>query len=258
MATSLFGDMIFGPVKSRRLGRSLGVNLLPVDGKLCNFDCIYCECGWTDRPDKPLRFNGREAIASALEARLHAMSEAGEKLDVITFAGNGEPTMHPHFAEIVDDTVALRDRFFPSAGVAVLSNATMIGRDSVRKALEKVDRAILKIDSAFPETIRIVNGPRFDYSLDKVIEWMNRFKGDIVVQTMFLRGEKDGAVIDNTTDEEVSAWLDVLDRVKPSQVMIYSIDRDTPYDRLVKVEGDELERIAEKVRTRGYRCDHTV
>ncbi len=134
----------------------------------------------------------------------------------------------------------------------------MIGRDSVRKALEKVDRAILKIDSAFPETIRIVNGPRFDYSLDKVIEWMNRFEGDIVVQTMFLRGEKDGAVIDNTTDEEVSAWLDVLDRVKPSQVMIYSIDRDTPYDRLVKVEGDELERIAEKVRARGYRCDHTV
>ncbi|MDE6482553.1 MAG: radical SAM protein [Rikenellaceae bacterium] len=254
----LFGDMVFGPVKSRRLGRSLGVNLLPVDGKLCNFDCIYCECGWTDAPDKPLRFNDRGVIAEALEARLRAMSEAGEGLDVITFAGNGEPTMHPHFAEIVDDTVALRDRLFPSAKVAVLSNATMIGRESVRKALERVDRAILKIDSAFPETIRIVNGPRFDYSLDKVIEWMNRFEGDIVVQTMFLRGEKDGIVIDNTTDEEVSAWLDVLDRVRPSQVMIYSIDRATPHDRLAKVSGDELERIAERVRARGYRCDHTV
>ncbi len=258
MATSLFGDMIFGPVKSRRLGRSLGVNLLPTDGKLCNFDCIYCECGWTDRPGTPLRFNDRAAVAAALEARLMAMSEAGEELDVITFAGNGEPTMHPQFAEIVDDTVALRDRFYPAAGVAVLSNATMIGRESVRKALQKVDRAILKIDSALPETIKIMNAPRFDYSLDEVISHMNRFDGDIVVQTMFLRGEKEGMVIDNTTDEEVSAWLDVLDRVRPSQVMIYSIDRDTPYDRLAKVEGDELERIAEKVRARGYRCDHTV
>jgi len=250
--------MIFGPVKSRRLGRSLGVNLLPTDGKLCNFDCIYCECDWTEHPGTPFRFNDRAAISAALEARLKAMSEAGEELDAITFAGNGEPTMHPQFADIVDDTVALRDRFYPAAEVAVLSNATMIGRDSVREALQKVDRAILKIDSALPETIKIMNAPRFDYSLDEVIERMNRFEGDIVVQTMFLRGEKDGVIIDNTTDEEVSAWLDVLDRVKPSQVMIYSIDRDTPCDRLTKVDGDELERIAEKVRARGYRCDHTV
>lgn len=258
MATSLFGDIIFGPVKSRRLGSSLGVNLLPVDGKLCNFNCIYCECGWTEHKGQKLRYNDRDTVRQELEKRLAIMREEGQELDVITFAGNGEPTMHPCFAEIIDDTLAVRDRLFPSAKVAVLSNATMIGREDVRHALERVDRAILKIDSALEETIKAVNEPLFDYSLDKVIDGMRRFHGELIVQTMFLRGEKDGRIIDNTTDEEVSAWLDVLDRVRPWLVMIYSIDRDTPHDRLSKVSAQELSAIAQKVRQRGYVCEHTV
>lgn len=258
MSTILFGDIVFGPIKSRRLGRSLGVNLLPLEAKLCNFNCIYCECGWTGVGDKSkMRYNPREEVSKALEKRLSEMRASGEELDVITFAGNGEPTMHPHFAEIIDDVTALRNTYFPSAKIAVLSNATMLGRENVRKALEKVDKAILKIDSGIPETIKVVDAPLFDYSLEDVISNMNAFKGDIIIQTMFLRGEKDGYRIDNTTDAEVEAWLNVLDRIKPSLVMLYSLDRETPYDKLSKVSGDELEAIAAKASARGYECEFT-
>ena len=255
MATSLFGDMIFGPVKSRRLGRSLGVNLLPVDGKLCNFDCIYCECGWTDRPDKPLRFNGREAIASALEARLRAMSEAGEKLDVITFAGNGEPTMHPDFEGVIDDTIALRDRLCPAAKISVLSNATQLHREEVCRALDRVDNNILKLDSAFDRTVRRMNRPQQPaYTVAATVERLKRFSGRFILQTMFLRGECEGVRVDNTTEEEVSAWLRLIGQIRPSRVMIYSLDRDTPCQTLEKVSKEELSRIAARVEALGIPC----
>ena len=255
MSTILFGDIIFGPVKSRRLGVSLGVNLLPTYAKLCNFDCIYCECGWTEnRSHRKLEFNEKEAVIGGLRERLSKMKSEGAPLDVITFAGNGEPTMHPDFAEIIDRTVALRDEFFPNVKVAVLSNATMIGKPEIRKALEKVDRAILKIDSAFPETIRLINGPRFDYSLDKVVENMKLFHNEVIVQTMFLRGEYKGERVDNTTEKEVSAWLEVLKEIAPKQVMIYSIDRETPADSLEKVSCEDMETIAGKVRNLGMEC----
>lgn len=254
MATQLFNEIIFGPIKSRRLGVSLGVNLLPSNGKLCNFDCIYCECGWTEKSEEKLRYTPKEQVVVSLGERLRSMKKSEEHLDVITFAGNGEPTMHPDFGYIVDATIELRNEIFPEAKVAVLSNATQLSKKSVLEALEKVDRAILKIDSAIKSTIQIVNQPRFDYSLENIIKQMQGFRGEVIIQTMFLHGEYNGQFIDNTSDEEVSAWIDVLKRVKPSLVMIYSLDRDTPVSTIEKVTLDEMNRIAELVREAGFDC----
>ena len=248
MATKLFTDIIVGPIVSRRLGISLGVNLLPTNGKLCNFNCVYCECGWTLKSSEKLQFNPKEIVLEQLENKLFDWKAKGETLDVITFAGNGEPTMHPDFAEIIDATMALRDKYFPNVKVAVLSNATLLDRESVRSALEKVDRAILKIDSAFDETIKLIDAPQGSYSLRKVMNAMKKFRGEIIIQTMFLRGSYEGQIIDNTTKVEVDAWLDVLDEINPSQVMIYTIDRDTPLETLSKVSYEEMCEIAERVK----------
>ena len=248
----LFGDVIFGPIQSRRLGLSLGVNLLPTAAKLCNFNCLYCECGWNGQTrGGEKKFHDRKEVARLLEAKLREMSAAGKCPDVITFSGNGEPTIHPDFEAIIDDTIALRDALCPSARVSVLSNATMIGRPEVRRALEKVDNNILKLDSAFDETVRLVDNPAGAYSIRETVENMKLFGGRLIVQTMFLRGEHDGKTVDNTTEREVSAWLELVREIAPRSVMIYTIDRATPEKNLVKVPVDELQAIAERVRALG-------
>lgn len=253
MPTFLFHDIIFGPVHSRRLGLSLGVNLLPTEAKLCNFNCIYCECGWNGQGSK-LRFNKREDIKRLLGEKLREMAAAGTPPDVITFAGNGEPTMHPHFEQIIDDTLRLRDELCPSAKVSVLSNATMIGRESVRRALERVDNNILKLDSAFDETVRLVDNPPADYTVAETVRLMKLFEGRMILQTMFLRGECDGKRIDNTTDREVNAWLDLVKEINPREVMAYTLDRDTPLSTLEKVSVEDLKKIATKVEALGIPC----
>lgn len=255
MATFLFDKIVFGPIKSRRLGISLGVNLLSPIGKLCNFDCIYCECGWnSESKGKKLRYADTAQTINELQEKLQAMHKAGEKLDVITFAGNGEPTMHPNFSEIIDRTLESRDSYFPEAKIAVLSNATMLGKEEVREALKKVDRAILKIDSALESTINIINQPNFNYSLREVVDNIKLFHGEIIIQTMFLRGNYNGSQIDNTTEKEVAAWLETIKEINPKLVMIYSIDRDTPAQNLQKVSFDDLEKIATFVRENGIDC----
>lgn len=254
MATQLFEDVVFGPIKSRRLGISLGVNLMPENGKLCNFDCIYCECGWNGKSEFKLRYTPKERVEVELGERLRAMKKNDEKLDVITFAGNGEPTLHPDFAEIIDTTILLRNELYPEAKIAVLSNATQITKQKVRGALEKVDRAILKIDSAIEKTINIVNQPQYHYSLRAVIDGMKEFKGEVIIQTMFLHGEYNEEFIDNTSCEEVDAWLEVLKEINPSLVMIYSLDRDTPVSTIEKVTLEEMNVIAEKVKKLGIEC----
>lgn len=254
----LFDKVIFGPIKSRRLGVSLGVNLLPPTAKVCNFNCIYCECGWNTRDRKP-PLNSREEVAEALRAKLTEMAAAGECPDVITFAGNGEPTIHPQFEAIIDDTLALRDELCPSARVSVLSNATMLHRPDVCRALAKVDNNILKLDSAFDATARIMNGPQQpDYSVERVAERIASFEGQAVVQTMFLRGEVNGVQIDNTTAEEVDAWVAMVERIRPRQVMIYTIDRATPAPDLHKVSREELTSIAARIEALGIPCSVSV
>ena len=251
----LFTDIIYGPVHSRRLGISLGVNLLPLHSKLCNFDCIYCECGWNkdNRAERPL-FNSRDDIRIALHATLERMKAEGALPDVITFAGNGEPTIHPEFEGIIEDTIALRDKFAPQAKVSVLSNATQLHREDVRRALRKVDNPILKLDSAIEETAQLINKPCGNYSVKRVVEQLSAFGKEFVLQTMFLRGEYNGTPIDNTTENELLAWAAVVDHLRPRSVMVYSIDRATPCKTIEKVSREELEKIAERVRALGIEC----
>ena len=227
--TSLFHDIIFGPVHSRRLGLSLGVNLLPTESKLCSFDCIYCECGWNAEHPGARRFNTREDVRTQLATTLRRMVADGTPPDVITFAGNGEPTMH--------------------------SNATQLHRDGVRRALRSVDNNILKLDSAFDATARLINNPQSPvYSVRRVVDQMKGFDGHLTVQTMFLRGEFDRQRVDNTTEEEVAAWLRLIGEIRPRQVMVYSLDRDTPCRTLEKVPREELQAIATRVEALGIPC----
>lgn len=252
--TALYNDIIFGPIHSRRLGLSLGVNLLPVESKLCSFDCIYCECGWNADHRGQRRFNAREDVRTHLHDTLQRMVGEGTPPDVITFAGNGEPTMHPDFEAIIDDTIALRDELCPEAKVSVLSNATQIGRASVREALLKVDNNILKLDSAFDATVRLMNNPAGNYSVAEVVRNMKLFEGKLIVQTMFLRGSYREQSIDNTTDDEVAAWLRLIAEISPRQVMVYSLDRDTPCKSIERISHDELQAIATRVEALGIKC----
>lgn len=242
---------IFGPIHSRRLGVSLGINLMPDDGKVCNFDCIYCECGLNADFKAKHRRPTREEVAAALEEKLKDMQANGPAPDVLTFAGNGEPSAHPHFPEIIDDTLALRDKYFPKARVSVLTNATLIERPKVFEALRKVDNNILKLDTTDEKYIRLVDRPAGAYNVKSLIEKMKEYNGTCIIQSMFLKGKYEGTDVDNTSDEYVLPWLDALEYISPRQVMIYTIDRDTPGPDLQKATHEELDRIAALVRARG-------
>lgn len=255
MATFLFDEIIFGPVKSRRLGVSLGINLLPTKSKFCNFNCIYCECGWTKDSDKPTTsLPDRKTVYMALEKKLSEMKAGNEPPDVITYAGNGEPTLHPEFTGIIDDSITLRDRYFPKAKIAVLSNATTIKNEAIKAALLRVDKNILKLDSAFDSTVKTHNQPKGTPDTAELIDTLASFNGKVIIQTLFLRGTFNGKAVDNTTPAEMSAWLDALKKIKPSEVMIYTISRDTPEGgQLTKVPPRELHEIAAMVEKLGIK-----
>jgi wyosine [tRNA(Phe)-imidazoG37] synthetase (radical SAM superfamily) len=255
MPTFLFDEIIFGPVKSRRLGVSLGINLSPVNRKLCNFDCIYCECGRTVKgKEKRVALPSREAVFGALDMKLATMKKKGEAPDVITYAGNGEPTMHPDFPGIIDDSIELRNKYFPQAKIAVLSNSTAITKPAIKEALLKIDQNILKLDSALDETIRIHNQPNKKIRADELIKNLQQFGGKVIIQTLFLRGTSGGRTIDNTTPEEIGAWLKAIEKIKPEEVMIYTISRDTPEGGdLRKVPVADLKHIASLVSKLGIR-----
>jgi len=253
MATFLFDKIIFGPVKSRRLGISLGINLLPTNIKVCTFNCIYCECGFTPKEFKEkIRLPKRKEIQKKLESKLQEMITEKQLPDVITFAGNGEPTLHKEFAGIIDDTIKLRDRLAPNARIAVLSNATMLYKKSVFDALLKIKDNIQKLDSAFEETVKLLDCPNGSFSLNNIIEQLIAFKGKVIIQTMFVRGTFKGKDVDNTTEKEVSAWLELIKKVNPRQVMIYTIERDTPVNTLEKVSLKQLNFIAKRVKEIGF------
>lgn len=254
MATFLFDEIIFGPVQSRRLGVSLGVNLLPVNVKVCSFDCIYCECGFTPKKyHEKAVLPTRQEVKQKLEEKLHKMAADGQKPDVITFAGNGEPTLHPEFVGIIDDTIELRNQLASNARIAVLSNATMLHKPDVFNALLKVEDNIQKLDSAFEETVELLDCPRGNFNLQKVVEQLKSFNGKVTIQTLFVKGEFKGQTFDNTTEKEISAWLELLQKIQPEQVMIYTIARDTPIDTLKKISPEKLDAIAAKVEKAGFR-----
>lgn len=254
MATIIYPSPIFGPVHSRRLGLSLGINLLPADGKVCSFDCIYCECGFNEdhRPSLPLPTPAE--VAEALERKLKQMATDGQRPDVLTFAGNGEPTCHPKFAEIIDNTILLRDRYCPQAKVSVLSNSTMIHRPEVHQALMRVDNNILKLDTVSPSYIKKVDHPAGTYDVRQVVERMKTFEGHLVIQTIFMRGEAAGESVDNTGEEYVAPWLEAVKEIAPRQVMVYTIDRETPTKGLLKATPQQLDGIKERVEALGIPC----
>ncbi|MDE6266999.1 MAG: radical SAM protein [Muribaculaceae bacterium] len=222
---------------------------MPDDGKVCSFDCLYCEAGFNAQGRGTTGLPPRDKVRLMLQEKLADMKQKGENLDVITFSGNGEPTLHPEFDGIVTDTIELRDKFFPNVKISVLSNSTRLGNPSVVEALKKVDNNILKLDSALDRTVRIIDRPTSpSYSVAKVVNNMKKFNGDCIIQTMFLRGEHEGKIIDNTTDEEVDALIELYKEIKPREVMIYSIDRKTPAEHLRKISREDLERIADKIR----------
>ena len=244
----LFDSIVYGPIRSRRLGVSLGVNLMPTTAKLCTFDCVYCECGWNQPVSHP-QLPTREQVRDALEYQLSTLDV---QPDVITFSGNGEPTLHPDFLGIIQDTCALRDQYCPNAKVSVLSNSTQLGRKDVVEALLLCDNRILKLDSAIDTTMQLIDKPVNQHlTVAQIVQWLSLFEGNFTLQTCFLRGEYEGRVIDNTTPEELSAWYQIVDILHPKQVMIYVIDRATPLQTLSKVPTEEMEAIAAPLREKG-------
>ena len=243
-----FDEIVFGPIRSRRLGSSLGVNVLPTKGKLCNFDCIYCECGWNKDGMSDKRFPRLAEVKEALQRKLEALSQEGTEVDSITFSGNGEPTLNPDFAAIVDATVSLRDRFYPSAKISVLSNATMLGREDVFDALRKVDNPILKVDASSDELIAKINKPLGAYSLEKVIDRLKTFDGDFVLQTMFLHSDE----FATHSAEALKKWIEIVRQVRPREVMVYTIDRETPDKSLRKCSVEEMAEFVRPLVEEGF------
>lgn len=244
----LFHSTVFGPIHSRRLGTSLGINLGPDDGKVCSFDCVYCEAGYNAQGKGSTGLPPREKVKTQLMEKLKKMKEDRENLDVITFSGNGEPTLHPDFPQILDDVLALRNEYFPNAKVSVLTNSTKIFTPAVAEALKKADNNILKLDSAIEETMQLIDCPSSpSFTVEKVVNGLKQFSGTGIIQTMILRGEHEGKKIDNTTPQELEALIKAYNEIKPREIMIYSLDRSTPEEKLVKVERPELEEIGKKI-----------
>ena len=254
MSTVIYPSPIFGPVHSRRLGISLGINLLPADGKVCSFDCIYCECGSNADHRPTLPMPTRELVAQKLEEKLQQMTTDGQLPDVLTFAGNGEPTCHPHFPKIIDDTIRLRNQYCPKAKVSVLSNSTMIHRQQVHDALMRVDNNILKLDTVNMIYINKVDRPNGIYDVQTIIDRMKAFNGHIIIQTMFMRGDYNGENVDNTGEAFVAPWLEAVKAIKPQQVMVYTIDRETPAQGLLKASHEQLDNIRDRVIAMGIPC----
>ena len=252
--TIIYPSPIFGPIHSRRLGVSLGINLLPGDGKCCSFDCIYCECGFNGDFVPKQKMPTRESVREALENQLIKMQKEGPAPDVLTFAGNGEPTLHPHFPEIIEDTIALRNQYFPNAQVSVLTNATQILRQPVFDALCKVDNNICKLDTISADYIQHIDRPNGNYDVQKIIEKLKEFGNRCIIQTMFMKGEHEGKSADNTSEAFVQPWLDTVKAIQPSKVMIYTIDRETPAHGLKKASPEVLDKIGERVRELGIEC----
>ena len=244
-------ETVFGPIHSRRLGRSLGINLLPTRGKICNFDCIYCECGWNRDGRGDAVIPSAAKVRSALEDRLTELMLDGTSLDSITFSGDGEPTLNPEFPRIIEDTLFLRDAYAPSAKVSVLSNATRAHVPEIFEALRKVDNPILKIDAPSDALIAKINQPAPGYELARVIEALERFEGNFILQTLFLRSRD----FDSASPEVLDGWMAIVRHLKPRQVMVYTIDRPTPEKDLKAYSAAQMRSLVQPLIDEGFDID---
>lgn len=248
----LFQSIAYGPIHSRRLGTSLGMELMPLEQKLCTFNCVYCECGWNEKVSHP-QLPTREAVHEALETKLRDLQKEGVALDVITFSGNGEPTLHPDFHAIIKDSCSLRDHYYPKAKVSVLSNSTQLGRPDVVEALKLCDNRILKLDAATDEMMRRIDMPvDANLTVATIMDWLKQFHGDFILQTCFLKGTHNGRILDNTTSSELNAWYRAVETLQPKQIMMYVIDRKTPEEHLEKIPREQMEAIAAPLIAKGF------
>lgn len=252
----LFPEIVFGPIKSRRFGKSLGVNLLPAEAKFCSFDCVYCECGLNAQTTgKKKILPTLDEIQVAMEKKFIELAENGIIPDSITFAGNGEPTLHPEFAGIIEETIHLRNAYLPESEITVLTNGTQVKKAEVAQALSLIENNVLKLDAGTNELFHLINRPVSRLHLDEVIDYYSRFEGTSIIQTMFLRGRVNDDVIDNTTDAEITLWLEHIKKIKPEWVMIYVIDRIPPFSTLEKIDKATMKKIAAQVETAGFKAD---
>jgi wyosine [tRNA(Phe)-imidazoG37] synthetase (radical SAM superfamily) len=251
MGTFLFQDIVFGPVKSRRLGCSLGVNLLPTEQKICNFNCIYCECGWSSSSKGTKKLPDAKTVQAFLERKFIEMKEEKNTPDVITFAGNGEPTLHPDFPIIIEDTILLRNQYFPGTDIAVLSNGSNIDKPEIFHALQRIEKNILKLDAGSEAMCELINKPAKPFNLQDKVSKLQQFEENLIIQSMFLKGTVDGVFFDNSEEDEVNKWLDYIEQIKPASVMIYTIDRVTPHPGLEKISPTRLREIADRVNALG-------
>lgn len=242
-------ETVFGPIRSRRLGNSLGINLLPVGGKICNFDCIYCECGWNRDGRGDSRIPVAAEVRSALETRLSECMLEDVRIDSITFSGDGEPTLNPDFARIVDDTLALRDIYYPDAKVSVLSNATRVNVPGVAAALRKVDNPILKIDAPTTELAALINKPAPGYDVSDIVSGLAAFEGQFILQTMFLKSDD----FDSSSPEVLEGWMDIVRKLRPREIMVYTIDRPTPQEGLRKFSVDQMRQLVQPLVDEGFK-----
>ena len=244
-------ETVFGPIFSRRLGSSLGINLLPEKGKICNFDCIYCECGWNRDGRNDTVLPTAAKVRADLERKLIEVgsrrSEVGT-VDSITFSGDGEPTINPEFPQIIDDTLRLRDQYYPQAKVSVLSNATRVHLPEIFNALRKVDNPIMKIDAPTNELVEKINMPAPGYDIHRVIEALKQFEGNFVLQTCMLRGNG----FDSSSPEVVGPMMDIVRLLKPREWMVYTIDRATPMQGLQKFSPQEMKALVQPVIDEGF------
>lgn len=248
----LWESIAFGPIRSRRLGNSLGINLLPIVKKICSFDCVYCECGWTlDSKMDTSGFFSLEEVNQAIETKLIQCQQGKIPIDSITFSGNGEPTLHPDFLAIVDNLIRLRDQYYPDAIITCLSNSTQLYHDDVREALMKIENPVLKLDAVTEELYQMINAPVQDVKVAQIIEWLKLFRGQFVLQTLFLSGKIGGVEFDNAKEPHLFQWIDVVLMLKPQKVMLYSLDRETPAENLTKLSTEEMEKIAQILRDKG-------
>jgi len=244
----LWDKIAFGPIQSRRLGSSLGINVSPTQVKICSFDCIYCECGWTlEKSIDPHLFFAVEEITAAMEAKLRQCKEEGTPIDSITFSGNGEPTLHPHFNQIIDALVVLRDKYYPKTAITCLSNATQLANKEVLAALKKIENPILKLDAVTEPLFQLINKPTIPVTVEEVIKHLQQMNGEFILQSLFFKGKIDGQCFNNAAEPHLSLWMEVVKQLHPKKVMIYSLDRSTPAQGLEKIAGEELQEIAKQV-----------
>ena len=241
-------EVVFGPIHSRRLGSSLGINLLPEKGKICSFDCIYCECGWNKDGRGDTKLPTAAEVRNALETKLKRCKAEQVPIDSITFSGDGEPTLNPDFPEIIDDTLRLRDQYYPVSKVTVLSNSTRVHLPEVFNALRKVDNPTMKLDAPTNELAEKINHPAPGYDIRRVVEALKQFNGDFILQTMFLKSKD----FDSSSPEVLNGWMDIVRELKPREVMVYTIDRPTPEEGLQKFTVEEMRTLVKPLLNEGF------